>query len=280
MPAHAVCPPQGSSRESLQALKQRDFAVADAASRNALALALVGCLPDPDPALRDGVGYEALAHWMRAGELDAATLRELRARLGSIIDGGEGDGFARPFAALALAEMARTDRVAPWMTPPERDAMVAQAAAYVETVQDYRGFDDAQGWRHGVAHGADWLMQLALHPALARAQADRILAAVAAQVAPAAGHAYVHGEPGRLARPVLFVARHRVHSDAEWQEWFAALASGLGDPGAAGRDAAWLARRHDLVAFLQDVYLESDTSTDTSIHALNAAALAALEQIR
>ena len=28
------------------------------------------------------------------------------------------------------------------------------------SVRDYRGFDAKQGWRHGVAHGADLLLQL------------------------------------------------------------------------------------------------------------------------
>jgi hypothetical protein len=49
-------------------------------------------------------------------------------------------------------------------------------------VSDYRGFDDKEGWRHGVAHGSDWLMQLALNPALDRGQLDQMLAAIATQV--------------------------------------------------------------------------------------------------
>ena len=39
------------------------------------------CLGDPDPAIRDGIAFEALAHWMRAGDLDADALRDMRERL-------------------------------------------------------------------------------------------------------------------------------------------------------------------------------------------------------
>jgi hypothetical protein len=278
-PTFAACPPDGRSRESLQALKVLKFAMPDAGERGALALALVDCLGDPDPALRDGIAYEALAHWLRAGELDADATRALRDRLYVVIDGGEGEGFARPFAALVLSEVARSDRIAPWMTPVERVAMVGKAAAYVETVTDYRGFDDAEGWRHGVAHGADWLMQLALNPALERAQLDRILTAVAAQAVPERAHAYVFNEPGRLARPVLYIARRGLHSNADWQAWFASLPPRLGDPELAYADSAWLARRHDLMAFFLSLYLEADQSEEAPIRALKPAIVAALKQV-
>lgn len=277
--AFAACPPEGQSRESLQALKVLKFAAPDAGERRTLALGLVDCLADPDPALRDGIAYEALAHWLRAGELDADATRALRDRLYALIDGGEDEGFARPFAALVLSEVARSDRIAPWMTPIERVAMVDKAAAYVETVTDYRGFDDAEGWRHGVAHGADWLMQLAMNPALERAQLDRILAAVAVQAVPERAHAYVFNEPGRLARPVLYVARRGLLSESDWQAWFASLPPRIGDPELAYADSAWLVRRHDLMAFFLSLYLEADQSEEAQIRALKPAIVAALKQV-
>ena len=191
--ASAGCPPEGHDQASLQALKAAKFAVPDAAARRALAEGLVECLADADPAIRDGIAYEALAQWMRADGIEVAGLRALRDRLYAALDGGDNAGFRKPFAALVLAEVARTDRIKPWMPALERAAMVEAAAAYVGSVRDYRGFDEKEGWRHGVAHGADWLMQLALNPALDRAQLDRILAAVAVQVVPESAHAYVFG---------------------------------------------------------------------------------------
>lgn len=279
VPAMASCPPEGQSRESLEALKALQFTLPDPQARQALAEGLVDCLGDPDPALRDGIAYEALAHWMRAGELDELGLRTLRDALYAALAADDADGFRRPFAALVLSEIARTNRVEPWMTPEERGAMVEAAARYMASIEDYRGFDDKAGWRHGVAHGSDWLMQLALDPALDRGQLDRILAAVATQVVPSQAHAYVFGEPGRLARPVLFVAKRGLHTEAEWTAWMSAFAPKLGDAKRAYADAAWLARRHDLLAFLTALYLEADRSDDAQLQALQAPIVAGLKII-
>ena len=279
MPARAACPPEGQSRESLAALKVLKFTVPDPVARQALAEGLVDCLGDPDPALRDGLAYEGLAHWMRAGEIDELGLRMLRDALYGLLAGEDPDGFRRPFAALVLSEVARTDRVKPWMTPEERGAMVEAAARYLSSIEDYRGYDDKEGWRHGVAHGSDWLMQLALNPALDRGQLDRILTAVATQVVPSRPHAYVFGEPGRLARPVLFVAKRGLHTEAEWTAWMSAFAPKLGDAKLAYADSAWLAKRHDLLAFLTALYLEADRSDDAKLQALEAPIVAGLKTV-
>ncbi|WP_132999272.1 DUF2785 domain-containing protein [Luteimonas arsenica] len=277
--AQAACPPAGHDEASLQVLKAEGAAVVDEGGRLALAVELVDCLGHPEPSLRDGIAYGLIADWMRAGAFDAEGLRTLREALYEALDGPEGDGFARPFAVLVLSEVARTDRVAPWMDPAERDGMLDRATDYVAGVRDYRGHDNDAGWRHGVAHGADWLMQLVLNPALERGQLDRILAAVATQVVPESAHAYVFDEPARLARPVLYVAARGLHTGTEWQSWFAALPPGLGDAALAHADDGWLARRHDLVAFLQAVYVAADRSGNESVRALKPAADAALKAI-
>ena len=277
--AFAACPPAGQDRASLQALKAAKFALPDAASRNALAAGLLDCLGDPDPALRDGIAYEALSTWMRAGAFDAGELRKLRDGLYARLDGDDVDGFRKPFAALVLSEVARSDRVAPWMTSDERAAMVERASIYLESVRDYRGYENGAGWRHGVAHGADWAMQLALNPALDRAQLERLLAAVASQVMAADGHAYVFGEGERLARPVLYAAQRGLIDDAAWKAWFTALPAKLGPPQADYGDATWLARRHDLVQFLEDAYASADLSQDPAIAALKPAIAAAIKAV-
>ena len=274
-PVGAACPPQGQDIDSLRALKAAKFAVDEPARKQALAIGLLACLGDADPELRDGIAYEALSGWMRAGAFDATFLRGLRDRLYVQLDSPDSNGVQRPFAALVLSELARTDRVAAWMSEQERDTMVAKAAGYVAAVDDYRGFDKVDGWRHGVAHGADWLMQLALNPALEKPQLDEILRGVSAQVVPAGGHAYVFGEPARLARPVLFVAQRGLHSEVDWNQWFAALPARLGDASLAYKDEAWLGRRHDLQAFLLAIIASADGSGQAGIAALEAPARAA-----
>ena len=275
------CPPEGWTRADLDSLRAAEFRVADGARRSTLALGLLDCLGAPDPGLRDGIAFEAWSAWLRAGDLDETSRRLAVDRLlPRLRAGADAAGFAAPFAALVLSEIVRTDRIHPWMTPAERERVLTEGVEYLSGVRDYRGFDERKGWRHGVAHGADLMLQLALDPALDKAQLDRLLAAVATQVAPA-GQAYVYGEPERLARPVLYAALRGLHSQAEWDSWFAALAT----PGAAAtwREAvatqAGLARRHDLRAFLLAIYVEIADEQRAPLVAMRPAVLAALKRV-
>ncbi|WP_342375149.1 DUF2785 domain-containing protein [Myxococcus stipitatus] len=273
--AEAAC----ASSAALLDWKHAGFAAPEVARRESLVSTLVDCLASPDPALRDGVGYEGLQALLRAKSLAPDALRSLRDRLVAMLAAPDRQGVARPFAALVLAEVARTDRVEPWMGADERGAMVDRAAAYLVSVDDYRGFDKKVGWRHGVAHGADWVMQLAMNPALERSQLERLRDAIAAQAVPASGHAYVFGEPERLARPLLFIAQRNLHDEEAWTTWFAALPTALGAPSLAWKDEAWLARRHDLGAFLRVLYLEADRSADAGVAKLRPGILAALKAL-
>ena len=279
--AAAACPPAEWTRPRLEMLATEGFAVASEAERQALAVALLPCLADPDPRLRDGIAFEALSGWMRSDALSVATRRAILQRLVPLLAPPAGDagtatadaGFQRPFAALVLSEVARTDRLAAWLTQEERLGLLSAAAAYLPSVRDYRGFDETEGWRHGVAHGADLLLQLALNQALERPELDRILAAVASQVAPAGAAAggpfYVYGEPARLARPVLAVASRGLHSPAEWTAWLARITDPgpLGDWRAAFTTQAGLARRHDTRAFLEAMYVGARESGEADLEA-------------
>jgi hypothetical protein len=274
-----TCPPDGWSGEKLEALKQSQFVVADPGERASLALALLDCLGETNPQVRDGIAYEGLAAWMRKGELAPETLRPMRERLYAMLSEPDPDGVRWPFAALVLAEVARTDRTTPWMTPAERATMVVRATTYFTSVRDYRGFEADVGWRHGVAHGADWLMQLSLNPALDGPQLNRIVDAIAVQVVPASGHAYIFGEPQRMAAPLVYAAQRGVRDEAAWTVWFASMLPRLGDPALAWRDSAWLGRRHDLSAFLEAVYVEADLSTDPRVKTLLPGVTAALKAL-
>ena len=76
----------------------------------ALALSLTDCLENPQPALRDDYAFTTLAALLRSGEVDPSTLRALKADLLARLSDANADmnGFRGPFAALALAEVART----------------------------------------------------------------------------------------------------------------------------------------------------------------------------
>jgi hypothetical protein len=283
-PAHAACPPEGWTAEQLGELRDSGFKLDDAARRDELALGLVDCLGDADPVLRDGTGFEALSAWMRAKALSPPTLDALRERLQYELNAPPPDdsGVRQPFVALVLSEVARTDRVDPWLTPAQRASLVADAARFLAGVRDYRGFVDGQGWRHGVAHGSDLALQLAVNPAVERAQVDTLLDAVRAQVVAADGHAYIHGEPGRLARVVFFAAQRDLHDAAYWNAWLKDVASPgpLGDWRQAFQSEAGLARVHDTRDFLQALLALSVRTEDAALRErIQPAIVAALGQI-
>ena len=267
MDAHAACPPAGWDEAALDRLRAAKFALPDASARESLAAALLDCLADPRPELRDGIAFEALSTWMRAGALPPTQLDVMRRELMRRLAVSDPEGFARPFAALTLAEIARVDRLAPFMEPAARDELLHAAVSYERGIRDYRGFDAAQGWRHGVAHGADLLLQLALNPALDRDALDAIIAAAASQIAPAGEHFYVYGESERLARPIFYAARRGLHDAAYWTAWFGALASPvpLPDWDEALKSQAGLARRHNTQGFVQVMYAMVRESGDASL---------------
>jgi hypothetical protein len=266
-----ACPPAGQDLGALRLLREQKFAITEDAARHRLAHALLACLSSPDPELRDDIAYSAYSTWMRGKAVDVATLRglsrELQARLKAA--GDDEAGFGKPFAALVLSEVARTDRIEPWMTAEERAALIGTATDYLASIRDYRGYIDGQGWRHGVAHAADVMLQLALNPALDKAQLDQLLAAIAAQVPAANGHAYIHGEPGRLAAPVHYIGKRQLHTAGEWAAWFAkvaALPDGM-EPDGLYRSETALARKHNVEAFLLQVHANASAGSDAELKA-------------
>ena len=262
--AHAACPPPPETRASLLALQaagwQREVPQGDRL-RTPLALALLDCLADPDPLLRDELAFGALQAQLRAGRLEAATVQALRQRLlARLAAPPDAAGFAQPFAALALAEVARVDRLQPFMSELQFDDLVARGAAWLASWRDRRAFDPQHGWRHGVAHGADLMLQLSLNPRLNLVQAQALLRAIAAQVAPAGELVWQAGEAARLAAPVFYLARRPLLDALDWQRWFDGLAAQR--PPERPTTLAGLAWRHDFGAFVGELYVAVHESDD------------------
>ena len=251
------------------------------AGKSALALSLADCLENPDPALRDDYAFTTLSALLRSGDIDPATLRTLKIDLLARLAEANADmnGFRGPFAALALAEVARTDRISPWMSEAERSELIAAAGTYLAALTDYRGFSEADGWRHGVAHAADLLMQLSLNPELTKPQADALLAAVALK-AGTPDHPYVFGESERLAAPVTYLAVKEVFTAEEWSAWFTSLWPAE-DPSreTVFKSEASLAGLHNLRAFAQSVYVNAMASDDDRMKPVAGAALQFLKQL-
>lgn len=260
------CSPPGWSRAQLEDLKAAEFEIGDDGAREAFAKAVTACLASPDPWLRDGVAFEALTHMLRGRQLSADTMRVLMHDLSARLEAPDPLGVGQSFAALVLAEVARADRIEAYLTEDELATLLVDAQHWFINITDYRGFSEAEGWRHAVAHGSDLLMQLALNPRIDAEGLRLIVSAVGVQAAPP-GHAYVHGESERLARPLLFAAQRGAMSEAEWTAWLTALATPK-DASKVFTTEAGLTWRHNTMGLLLSLHANMAMSTDAALQVL------------
>ncbi|MCE9523230.1 MAG: DUF2785 domain-containing protein [Alphaproteobacteria bacterium] len=279
--AAQACPPAGWDRAKLEQLKSNSFEIADRAERERFAEGVIACVASPDPYLRDAVAFEALSHMLRADQLGVEVrLRIARDLLGRL-HSTQAEGFEAPFAALTLAEIVRADGKHAYMSDELRRAIIDAAVAYVSALKDYRGFDEREGWRHGVAHGADLLMQIARNPNVTdRASFAKIRDAVAAKVAPA-GHFYIYGEPERLMVPIVMLAQRKLFTEAEWTAWLETLANPapLASWDEGFKSQTGLAKRHNTQAFLSAVWLNARINKNADDDVMLSGAEAALRRV-
>jgi hypothetical protein len=269
------CPPAGWDRARLDELKEAKFEIADERERQVIATAITTCLASPRPAVRDGIAFGALTHMLRARQLDDSTMRTLLVDLTTHLQAPDPYGFGQSFAALALSEVARADRVQAFLMEEERIKLLVDAQHWFINITDYRGFDDTDGWRHAVAHGSDLLMQLALNPKVDAEGLRLIVSAIGAQAAPDVA-AYTHGESQRLARPVLFAAARGVMDESAWTAWLTAIATPR-DADKVFASEAGLTWRHNANAFLQALYVNVVVGADPGDDVLQPGLEAALK---
>ncbi len=279
--ADAACVADAQAREGLLNLKQAGFVISEDASRQKQAIQLLDCLADPDPSLRDGVAFEALSTWMRADLIDAPTLHQLRTHLlESLHQPDDALGLRHSFSALTLSEVARVDRLTVRFEPTDRRGLVDTCLTYFTAIQDFRGFDETVGWRHQVAHGSDWILQLAINAKVDADDVAKLMDALASKIAPTE-HAYRFGEPERFARAVFFTHQRGVLADAYWDAWFARLArpTGFADWTAASKSLAGLTQRHNLTGFLHALNFAATANEGAENADLRRRIVAAIEAI-
>ena len=276
-----ACPPAGWDRTKLEQLKSKSFEIADRGEREGFAEGVIACVASTDPYLRDAIAFEALSHMLRAEQLGTEVrlriARDLLGRLRST----HAEGFEAPFAALILAEIVRADGIRAYLPDDLRRTITDAAVTFVTELKDYRGFDEREGWRHGIAHGADLLMQVARNPNVAdRTSFAKIRDAVAAKVAPA-GHFYIYGEPERLMVPIVMLAQRKHFTQAEWTTWFETITNPapLASWDEAFKSQAGLAKRHNTQAFLSAVWLNARINKNADDDVLLEGAEAALRRV-
>ena len=263
-------------------IKQSEFKDITSEELNAFALNLLPCVGDPDPEMRDGIVYESLSLLLRGDLLaDETKIDLVTSMLETLNVSKDKEGFAKPFAVLNLSELARADRIKPYLTDLKRAVLVAAAADYLTNIDDYRGYDDKEGWRHGVAHTADLALQLVLNDQIIEPQIRALRQAISTQIAPGKGHAYIHGESERLARPIFYMARRGTFTQEEWEGWF----EGFADPSPYDewsevyKSETGLAKLHNTKAFVNAIYINASVSENEGVKALQSGALNVLKKL-
>jgi len=222
--------PPAHDRAFWSALAAEDFAVPEGESAAALALEAAELLSSPDPSLRDGVGYEALARWIyKDGLVPPADLERLRQRLQAGLKEGLGESatdsaYGRSFSAIGLAILAAADLKTPWLTQEAFDDLLAASTAYLGAEKDLRGFVPGSGWVHATAHTADVLKFLSRNPKLGAAGQARIVEAVAGRLR-TAGVVYTWGEDERLALALLSLTRRKDFDPKPLEAWLSNLSA-------------------------------------------------------
>lgn len=272
MTIQASCPPLGLTRNDLVSIKQNKFEVPTSVDIQTLAVSMTACLANKDPVLRDEIAFSALQNWMRSKRLSKITVHKLYENLSKTLLSTHASkaGFVEPFSALTLSEVARYDRNDETLSNEERSSLVNTAVRYMNSIHDYRGFDAKQGYRHGVAHTADLMLQLSLNPALEKNQLDQMLSALSNKIRVTDEHSYVYGEPTRLMVSVFYIAKRKLHSEAEWKAWFATIASPKPEAkwdGALKSQAGW-SRKHNAEAFLLAMYVNVNESNNKEMQTL------------
>lgn len=249
------CPPPQLSAARLRALPGEGFVVGDSL-RMALAPALVACLADRDPVLRDEVAFTGLSTWMRGKLLPPAVVQAIGTRALALLQAPRDTAvFAQSFAALVLSEVVRADRVDSVLAPDLLAAIAREGQRHLGEIRDYRGFHPIEGWRHDLAHSADLLLQLGLNSRVPSTVLEGWLTAFAPHVDGRGTHVFLEGEPERLTRAVVNIARRGVVAPAFWDQWLARL----GDPGPLGswgrafETPAGRIRRQNLLALLHAI---------------------------
>ncbi|MCL1079238.1 DUF2785 domain-containing protein [Parashewanella spongiae] len=190
-------------------------------------------------------------------------------------------GVYKSFSALVLAEVVRVDRKSPYLTAEQRLLAVKTAVQYLNSINDYRGFDDTVGWRHAIAHGADLMLQLMLNQQVEKNSLDEMLTALANQITPQNGHFYIYGEPERIARPIIYTFLRQQHTLAEWDFFIAKISNP--EPyrnwNHVFKSQQSLAKLHNTKSFLFSLYANIKNSKNETLKKMVPAIEAAMKRI-
>lgn len=271
------------NKEKLLILKKQNFVIENNKTKQEVAKILLHCLASSDPLIRDQIAFTGLSKWFRSNSFNAEFYNEIFTLLIDVIEADVIDKNAvyKSFAILTLAEIVRVDRKNPFLNNIQREQVVKVAAEFLQSIDDYRGYDDIIGWRHSVAHTADLMLQLTLNPALQKPHLDKLLASLSHQVVPKKNHFYIYGESKRIALPIVYIFLNKEYQVKDWNLWINNLVSPL--PFATWGDVFMsqqgLSKRHNTQSFLLAFYALIKSSQNEKLKSMVPALEEAIKKV-
>lgn len=105
----------------------------------------VACLASSNPAIRDDIAFKTLSTSLRSGELSTDQVTMVYNLLIDDLNKQDKSAHHRSFVVLSLAEVARVDRLTPFLSEDKRTQLIDTAIDSLLNVNDYSGFDDDIG---------------------------------------------------------------------------------------------------------------------------------------
>ena len=222
-------------------------------------------LGSPDPGLRDGTAYLALAAWIDRGVYD-----DLLAGLGDgmaaglTVGLGERDTdsvFRRSFSVLALAECLARDNEQNLLPSARVFDWGDRIASWYLRERDTRGFVPGKGWAHAVAHGADAIGILAQSPHFATNELTVLLDVLADRLLDRDSALLAAGETDRIAAATMQILRRNVVGLKLLEPWVSRIAHAANPFDTIGEDDPY-ALTGNAQAFLRSLHLQLTLASD------------------
>lgn len=227
-----------------------------------LTVELTEMLGNPDPQVRDGLAFPALATWIGRGVYD-----DLLPGLGDGMAVGLAQGlgetgtdsvFIRSFSALVLAECIDRDSRAKLLAPDTVMKWGDQIAVWLLQEKDERGFIPGKGWAHAIAHGADAVAALGRSERLGSAELEVMLEVILERLLIPTQEFWVAGEADRLAQAVIAILRRDIVGLDVLEPWVDRVGAGAVAAGDHDRHPYWVAG--NVQNFLRSLHLQLQLS--------------------
>jgi len=172
-------------KELLTNLHDEDIGALSEDELGGLVYEMLEQLGATDPFLRDALIYPTLADIISGIFLTPDTYRDIlqvcldERHLFYKLGEKDGDGvFMRSFSSLIIAEILRVDNNLAFLHRSDFKNLFDKMIWYMSAEVDVRGYVEEKGWAHAIAHAADVLQCLVMHPHFSGAKFADILGVI------------------------------------------------------------------------------------------------------